>query len=138
MPGAAGLTFYSQYVARAKELGTNPETGKAHDVFSAIMYDIKNFDSNAAMERMKANAGGILGATVGGLLVKKFAPGKIKILGDVLTGIGIGQAAKVILDPPVIHSAPAQISAPVQISAPCAPCAQSQIREYDPYAPKGW
>jgi len=122
MPGTAGLTFYTGYVARAKALGTNTETGKPHDVFSAIMYDIKNFDSNAAMARMQAKAAPILGATIGGMIVSKFAPGKLKLLGKVLTGIGVGQAAKVILDPPIVGSPqtdPAMVEqAPVQQYTP--------------------
>lgn len=140
MPGTASITFYAAYTARAKALGTNPDTGKPHDVFSAIMYDLKNFDGNAAMERMKAKGAPILGAAVGGILVKKFAPGKLKMLGDVLTGIAVGQAGKVVLDPPVVAAPPA----PPAIEAGGCPGCQAhkeitrQYREHDPFAPGGF
>lgn len=95
MPGAAGVTFFAAYSLRAKQLNMS--------LMDAIMYDVKNFDSTAAMKRVQDNAGEIATPLIAGWAVKKTGiAGKYSALaGDILTGLGIGKAAKTILDPPI-------------------------------------
>ncbi len=95
LPGAAGLTFLGGYMARAKQLNMS--------VPDAMMKDIKEFDGKAAMKRVQDSAGEIATPLVAGWTIKetKVAGKYSGLIGDVLTGIGLGTFAKKVLDPPV-------------------------------------
>jgi len=116
MPAAAGLTFYTAYVSRATALFGAGKITK-NSVYEAIMYDLKNLDGNAAVDRLQQKASGIaMPAIIGTGL--KYAKGYVDpklrtpmdVVGDALIGMAIGTGFKAILDPP-IDGAP-QISAP--------------------------
>lgn len=106
-PGVAGGTFLLDYNARAgvlKGQGAKLKNGTAvTDIFTAIMYDFENFDSNAAMGRLQTNMVNYGAPLVGGFALKKTnLAGKYSgILGDLLMGFGAGKLAKTIMDPPV-------------------------------------
>ncbi len=95
LPGAAGLTFLGAYMTRASQLGVS--------VPDAITKDIKEFDGKAAMKRVQDSAGEIATPLVAGWAIKetKVAGKYSGLIGDVLTGIGLGTFAKKVLDPPV-------------------------------------
>ncbi len=109
LPGSAGITFLAAYSQRATEMEADPVTFKNADgtpvkgMLQAIMWDVKNFKSADAMERVKTNAAGIITPAVIGYGVKEFkVAGKYSgLAGDLLMGFAAGTAAKVILDPPV-------------------------------------
>ncbi len=109
LPGSAGITFLAAYSQRATEMEADPVTFKNTDgtpvkgMLQAIMWDVKNFKSADAMERVKTNAAGIITPAVIGYGVKEFKiAGKYSgLAGDLLMGFAAGTAAKVVLDPPV-------------------------------------
>lgn len=102
LPGAAAGTFYAGYITRAKELFAAGKITQ-DSVFDAIKYDITNFNTTDAMNRLKNNAGEIVTPLLAAALVKEIKPiGKHSgLAADVLSGMGIGVAAKTILDPPL-------------------------------------
>lgn len=111
MPGAAAGSFILDYNTRAGVLKTAAAKLKngtlVTDIFTAIMYDVENFDSNAAMGRLQAKVMDYGVPFVGGLVVKAVGPsipkvGKYSgIAGDILMGLGAGKLVKAFLDPPV-------------------------------------
>lgn len=110
MPAAAGLTFYTAYTARAKALFTAGTIAK-DSVFEAIMYDMKNLDTNAAIDRLQAKASGIATAAVVGVglkYAKDYIDPKLRMpmdmIGDALIGMSIGSGFKALLDPPIENS----------------------------------
>lgn len=143
LPGTAGVTFYAAYIKRAEDL-FNQGLISEKSVFKAIEYDIKNFNTNDAMGRLKNNAGEIITPFLGGFLMKE-----TKILGkytgvaaDALFGMGIGVGAKTILDPPVIQSQKRMVQVKTQTgNGGCPGCTghtqtQAQVtagRDFNPY-----
>ena len=107
MPGTAGVTFYASYLKRADELFTAGKITKK-SVYSAVEYDVKNFDVDDALDRLKDNAGEIATPVLAGMLVKetKIAGKHSGLVADILTGLAAGKAAKVLLDPPIAGAAP--------------------------------
>jgi len=107
MPGTAGVTFYAAYIKRADELFTAGKIAKK-SVYSAVEYDVKNFDVDDAMDRLKDNAGEIVAPVIAGMLVKetKVAGKHSGLVADILTGLAAGKAGKVLLDPPIAGAAP--------------------------------
>lgn len=109
-PGAAGITFYSSYLKRADELFTaGLITQKS--VFSAIEYDVKNFDANAAMDRLKVAAPKIVVPSLVGVVVKetKIAGKYSGLVKDLMVGMAAGTAAKAALDPPLNQTSIKQV-----------------------------
>ncbi len=106
IPGTAGLTFYAAYTKRSKDLLASGAITK-DSVIDAIMYDLKNLDATAAMDRLKAKAGSILLPGVVGIIAKAVAPKTkkakpyVNLIGNVLLGFSIGTAGKTLLDPPI-------------------------------------
>ena len=106
MPGAAGITFYASYIKRAEELFTAGKITK-QSVYTAVEYDVKNFNVDDALDRLKDNAGEIVAPVLAGALVKetKIAGKHSGLVADVLTGLAAGKAGKVLLDPPIAGAA---------------------------------
>ena len=106
MPGTAGVTFYASYLKRADELFTAGQITKK-SVYSAVEYDVKNFDVDDALDRLKDNAGEIATPVLAAALVKetKIAGKHSGLVADILTGLAAGKAAKVLLDPPIAGAA---------------------------------
>ena len=106
MPGTAGVTFYASYIKRAEELFTAGKITK-QSVYTAVEYDVKNFDVDDALDRLKDNAGEIVAPVIAGALVKetKVAGKHSGLVADILTGLAAGKAAKVLLDPPIAGAA---------------------------------
>jgi hypothetical protein len=129
LPGAAVGTFLTAYMARATQLkSANAQLdGKVVDgVYAAIMYDVKNFSTDAAMARLKDNAGEIVTPLIAGYAVKQIGIlGKYSgLAGDLLTGMGMGLAAKKVLDPPITNSV-IQVKLPaIEVKVPCGTCAE--------------
>jgi len=103
---AFGGKFLMDYNARAKALGTNPVTSTPYTILTAIEFDMKNFDSAAAMTRIQTAAPTIIGEAIGGYIlntpkVNGMAKGYGKPAGDALYGIAAATFLKAFLDPPV-------------------------------------
>jgi len=103
---AFGGKFLMDYNARAKALGINPVTSKPYTILTAIEFDMKNFDSAAAMTRVQAAAPMIIGEAVGGYIlntpkVNGMAKGYGKPVGNALYGVAAATFIKAFLDPPV-------------------------------------
>lgn len=123
LPVVALGTFYSGYTKRAKDLNKT--------VIDAITYDVENFDSGEAVERLKTNAVEIATPGVAGYAVKASGIGGQygKMLGDALMGVSVGSLAKTILDPPIAQTV-RRTSAPVEVitvhdesgKKPCPSC----------------
>lgn len=151
LPATAGMTFYSAYTKRATDL-FNQGLISSNSVYDAIMYDINNFDSTAAMTRLQDQAGNIATPLIGGWAIQETKLlGKYSgIVADILYGLGIGTGAKAILDPPignrsaatnrsrVIRRAgtPGTSVAPADTGCPtCDQPAQATTNGYNPYMP---
>jgi hypothetical protein len=102
MPGTAGVTFYASYLKRADELFTAGKITKK-SVYDAVEYDVKNFDVDDAVTRLKDNAGEIATPILAGALIKetKIAGKYSGLAADILNGLAAGKAGKVLLDPPI-------------------------------------
>jgi len=103
---AGGAKFLMDYNTRAKALGTDPATSKPYTILTAIEFDMKHFDSAAAMTRIQTAAPTIIGEAIGGYILKtpkvnSMAKGYGKPAGDALYGIAAATFLKAFLDPPV-------------------------------------
>lgn len=75
-------------------------------MFDLMKDDVKNFNKDDAITRVKANAPMIAGLIVGGKVVQhtKIIPkGLSPIVADLMMGAGVGTLAKAILDPPTVN-----------------------------------
>jgi len=99
LPAGAGISFLAPYLKRSKQ------TGKP--VMDLLKEDIENFDTTAAVDRLKSSLGQVAVPLGVGVVVKQTrVAGKYSTLaGDFLMGMGIGTAMKAIIDPPELpHS----------------------------------
>ncbi len=99
LPAGAGISFLAPYLKRSKA------TGKP--VMDLLKEDIENFDTTAAVNRLKGSLGEIAVPLGAGVVVQQTrVAGKYSTLaGDFLMGMGIGTALKAIIDPPELpHS----------------------------------